>query len=142
MYGTRYWLPGSADSRFFRILSSRLPHSGRLLLSTGCSTVIAPVTSRVTEGLTSMSVDGILRYWSSRELAAAGSASRVQFQSYAEAYDEDFEDVRRRVPDMSRLRETISYRNQHDLDGIIQSVIQHQQAGGEMAGEPPSASVD
>jgi UDP-glucose 4-epimerase len=77
-----------------------------------------------------------------RVITAAGSASRVRFQSYAEAYDEDFEDVRRRVPDMSRLRETISYRNQHDLEGIIQSVIQHQQAGGETAGKPPSGSVD
>ena len=32
----------------------------------------------------------------------------IQFQSYAEAYGEDFEDCRRRVPDLTRLR---SHRN-------------------------------
>ena len=60
-------------------------------------------------------------------IAATESQSRVQFQSYADAYDEDFEDVRRRVPDMSRLHATIGYRNQHDLPGTIRAVVQHRQ---------------
>ncbi len=34
----------------------------------------------------------------------ANSRSPILFQSYTEAYDSDFEDVRRRVPDLSRLR--------------------------------------
>lgn len=63
-------------------------------------------------------------------IAATESQSKVQFQSYAEAYDKDFEDVRRRVPDMSRLHTTIAYRNQQDLPGTIRAVIEHQQLGG------------
>jgi UDP-glucose 4-epimerase len=46
----------------------------------------------------------------------------IEFQSYAEAYDQDFEDVRRRVPDLSRIRETIAYQPRHSLDDIIRDV--------------------
>jgi len=53
----------------------------------------------------------------------ANSLSLVQFQSYAEAYDEDFEDVRRRVPVLARLHRTISHRNRYDLEAIIRTVI-------------------
>jgi UDP-glucose 4-epimerase len=53
----------------------------------------------------------------------AHSASPVQFQSYADAYDEDFEDVRRRVPDLSRLHRTIPHRNRYDLEAVIRAVI-------------------
>ena len=56
-------------------------------------------------------------------IAAAGSESAVDFQTYANAYDEDFEDIRRRVPDLTRLRSTIDYKPQYDLDAIIRSVI-------------------
>ena len=56
-------------------------------------------------------------------VAAADSESQIEFQSYADAYDENFEDIRRRVPDLSRLRETIEYHPQYDLAGIIRDVI-------------------
>lgn len=46
----------------------------------------------------------------------------LEFQSYAEAYDHDFEDVRRRVPDLTRIRNTIAYQPQHTLDDIIRDV--------------------
>ncbi|MCH5373937.1 MAG: GDP-mannose 4,6-dehydratase, partial [Planctomycetes bacterium] len=55
--------------------------------------------------------------------AAAYSDSTVQYQSYSDAYDDDFEDVRRRVPDLSRLRQAIAHRNRYDLEAIIRSVI-------------------
>ncbi len=58
-----------------------------------------------------------------RVIAAAGSNSKIEFQSYSTAYDEDFEDIRRRVPDLSRLRETIGYEAEYDLDAIIRAVI-------------------
>lgn len=51
-----------------------------------------------------------------------GSSSAIEFQSYSQAYDEDFEDVRRRVPDLTRLRTTIPYRREHDLDAIIREL--------------------
>ena len=48
----------------------------------------------------------------------------IQFQSYSEAYDKDFEDVRRRVPDLTRLRETIGFQPKYDLAGIIKEVVE------------------
>lgn len=59
-----------------------------------------------------------------RVLALSGSPSTIEFQTYTEAYDKDFEDIRRRVPDLTRLRTTIAYAPQRDLDAIIQDVIQ------------------
>jgi UDP-glucose 4-epimerase len=47
----------------------------------------------------------------------------VQFQTYAEAYPGDFEDCRRRVPDLSRLRETIGYELHYDICDIIREVV-------------------
>lgn len=61
-------------------------------------------------------------------IALAGSDSQLQFQSYADAYDTDFEDVRRRVPDLTRLNETIPYQRNYDLDAIIRSVIEDRQS--------------
>ena len=63
-----------------------------------------------------------------RVVRLADSRSPVQFQSYADAYDEDFEDVRRRVPDLSRLQHTIRHRNQYDLDAVIRAVIAYSTA--------------
>jgi UDP-glucose 4-epimerase len=64
-----------------------------------------------------------IRQLAERVIALSGSRSTIEFQSYTEAYDADFEDVRRRVPDLSRLRATIAYRSKFDLDGIIGDVI-------------------
>lgn len=58
-----------------------------------------------------------------RVVALAESGSTIEFQSYRAAYDDDFEDVRRRVPDLARLRETVAYRPRYDLDGIIREVL-------------------
>lgn len=44
--------------------------------------------------------------------------AKIEFQSYRQAYDDDFEDIRRRVPDLTRLRNTIDYRPQHTLESI------------------------
>lgn len=61
----------------------------------------------------------------------AGSASPIVFQSYTAAYDADFEDVRRRVPDLTRLKATIRYTPRYDLEAIVRDVIAWQrQAGG------------
>ena len=61
-------------------------------------------------------------------VAATNPNVPIQFKSYSEAYDEDFEDVRRRVPDLSRLRETIGFEPKYDLAGIIKEVVESKQA--------------
>jgi UDP-glucose 4-epimerase len=52
----------------------------------------------------------------------------IVFQSYAEAYDQDFEDVRSRIPDLSRLRRTIRFRGQYQLDAIIREIVEQTRA--------------
>jgi UDP-glucose 4-epimerase len=58
-----------------------------------------------------------------RVAAAVDPQLQIVFQSYAEAYSADFEDVRSRVPDLTRLRATIDFRLRYDLDAIIRDVI-------------------
>ena len=53
----------------------------------------------------------------------SNSTSQIQFQSYTDAYDADFEDIRRRVPDLSRLQQTIDYQPKYDLEAIVQQLI-------------------
>ncbi|HJN07924.1 MAG: SDR family NAD(P)-dependent oxidoreductase [Pirellulaceae bacterium] len=64
-----------------------------------------------------------------RVIGASGSTSEIRFQSYAAAYDESFEDIRRRVPDLTKLHRTISYRPEFDLDGIIKGVVEAKRSG-------------
>ena len=59
-------------------------------------------------------------------IAAAGSKSSLQFESYAQAYDEDFEDIRRRIPDLSRLQQTIGYKPQFTLADVIRELVDSQ----------------
>lgn len=55
-------------------------------------------------------------------IAICESDSTIEFQTYTEAYDESFEDIRRRVPDLSRIREMIGDPNHYDIDQIIRDV--------------------
>ena len=64
-------------------------------------------------------------------VALAGSSSPIEFQTYAEAYDQDFEDVRRRIPVLARLHATVAYRNRHDLDATIREVIDARRAASQ-----------
>jgi UDP-glucose 4-epimerase len=55
----------------------------------------------------------------------AGSSSPVQYVPYDEAYEAGFEDMPRRVPDITKLRQLIGYEPKMGLDEIIRSVIEH-----------------
>lgn len=58
-----------------------------------------------------------------RTIDLAGSQSTITFIPYDQAYEEGFEDMRRRVPDISRIRHTIGWEPAIDLDGILTRVI-------------------
>jgi UDP-glucose 4-epimerase len=58
-----------------------------------------------------------------RVAAAVDPGVPITFQSYADAYSTDFEDVRARVPDLGRLRATIDYRPRQALDEIIRELV-------------------
>jgi UDP-glucose 4-epimerase len=68
-----------------------------------------------------------------------GSTSPIVFVPYAQAFDHTFEDMRRRVPDISTLRRLIGYEPRVQLDGIIDSVMQYWKA--EEAARPGRAEV-
>ena len=63
-----------------------------------------------------------------RVIARVNPAAKIEFTSYADAYDESFEDIRRRVPVLTRIREAIEYQPKNNLDSIIDSVAEYQRA--------------
>lgn len=54
--------------------------------------------------------------------AKTGSASPIEFVPYDQVFDEDFEDMPRRVPDISKIAAYIGYRPTVHLDEIIEHV--------------------
>lgn len=58
-----------------------------------------------------------------RVIAAVDPALQTEFISYAQAYSEDFEDCRRRVPDLSKLRNLTGLRAEYGLDDVIRELV-------------------
>jgi len=54
------------------------------------------------------------------------SDSEIVFVPYDQAYEEGFEDMPRRVPDISRVSQLVGFRPAMSLDGILESVVDHQ----------------
>jgi UDP-glucose 4-epimerase len=54
------------------------------------------------------------------------SSSEIVFVPYDEAYEEGFEDMPRRIPDISKVGELVGFRPNMNLDGILKSVIDYQ----------------
>ena len=53
------------------------------------------------------------------------SQSEIVFVPYDEAYEEGFEDMPRRVPDTTKVRNMVGFKPQVKLDGILQTVIEY-----------------
>jgi UDP-glucose 4-epimerase len=58
-----------------------------------------------------------------RDLSA--SQSTIKFIPYEEAYESGFEDMPRRVPELSKVRKMIGYEPKHSLDDILVQVIDY-----------------
>ncbi len=58
--------------------------------------------------------------------AVTRSNSPIEYVSYDSAYGPEFEDMNRRVPDLSRIRETIGYQPTMQLTDIIRCVAEYQ----------------
>ena len=54
-----------------------------------------------------------------------GSKSEIVLVPYAQAYEEGFEDMPRRIPDLTKIKKLIGYDPKVDLDGLLDRVIQH-----------------
>jgi UDP-glucose 4-epimerase len=87
---------------------------------------------------TPSSVGGVFNVGSDEEVSisrlaemvrdAAGSRSEIRLVPYAEAYAEGFEDMQRRVPDLTKLERTIGFRPRTPLATIIADVVADQRA--------------
>jgi len=65
-----------------------------------------------------------------RVKALTGSKSEIEFIPYEQAYVEGFEDMRRRVPDLSRIAAAVGYKPKRSLDDILKDVIEEMQSKG------------
>jgi UDP-glucose 4-epimerase len=64
-----------------------------------------------------------IRQLAERVIDATGSSSKIVYVPYEEAYAPGFEDMRRRVPDLSKIHGLIGYEPQYTLDDILRRVI-------------------
>ena len=58
--------------------------------------------------------------------AATGSASPIKLIPYDQAYEAGFEDMPRRVPDISKIQKLVGYQPTLGLDDILRKVIEEQ----------------
>jgi UDP-glucose 4-epimerase len=63
-----------------------------------------------------------------RVIGATGSSSKIRFIPYEEAYAKGFEDMRRRVPDISKIHDLTGWKPQRELDSIIAEVVEEARA--------------
>ncbi len=63
------------------------------------------------------------------------SDSEIVFVPYDEAYEEGFEDMPRRVPDISKISELVGFRPEMSLEGILESVVDYQVGRRRAVGE-------
>ena len=66
--------------------------------------------------------------------ALAGSTSPIKLIPFDQAYESGFEDMPRRVPDLTKITAMIGYQTKHTLDDILGRVIAHTRATLEPAG--------
>lgn len=57
-----------------------------------------------------------------RVIERTNSTSTIRFIPYSEAYPPGFEDMQRRVPDVSKIKKIIGWEPQYSLDSIIDSI--------------------
>lgn len=76
-----------------------------------------------------------MRELAERVIARTGSSSPVKLVPYEEAYTGGFEDMQRRIPDISKIRELIGFIPKMNLDAAIDSVLAYYRAkeGGVVA---------
>jgi len=58
-----------------------------------------------------------------RIIELTGSRSEICYVPYEQAYSKGFEDMRRRVPDVTKLRQTIGYTPDTPLDDVLNRII-------------------
>jgi len=58
-------------------------------------------------------------------IEVAGSGSKIRFESYEDAYGRNFEDIRRRVPDLSKLEALTGSKPSMSLRHILRDIVEN-----------------
>ena len=66
-----------------------------------------------------------IRDLADRVRTLAKSESSIKFVPYDEAYESGFEDMPRRLPDLTKVTQLIGYRPRHDLNDILIQVLEY-----------------
>jgi len=66
-----------------------------------------------------------IRRLAERVIELTGSESTIRLVPFEEAYGPDFEDMQRRVPDLSKIQKAIGYAPRYTLDDIIRDIIDY-----------------
>lgn len=64
-----------------------------------------------------------IRELAEKVVAATGSQSKIVYVPYEEAYAPGFEDMRRRVPDLSKIHQLIGYQPRYSFEDTLRRVI-------------------
>lgn len=62
-------------------------------------------------------------------ISMTDSKSEIVYKKYEEVYEKDFEDMQRRVPDISKIKRLTGWVPNRDLDSILLDVIAHEKNG-------------
>ena len=60
-----------------------------------------------------------------RVIKLTESSSKINRVSYETAYNPGFEDMQRRVPDITKIKKTVGWAPEYSLDAIITDVADH-----------------
>jgi UDP-glucose 4-epimerase len=74
-----------------------------------------------------------IRQLAAEVIARVNPRLKIEYLPYREAYGNDFEDVRRRVPDLTRLERTIGKKPSMPLGEILDDIIRWKRAQGASA---------
>jgi UDP-glucose 4-epimerase len=68
------------------------------------------------------------------------STSDVSLVPYADVYAQSFEDIRRRVPDLTKIESVVGYRPEIGLDALLARIVEHERkhAASELVDSDPS----
>ncbi len=56
---------------------------------------------------------------------ASKSKSKIEYMAYADVFEEGFEDMMKRMPDITKIEKAIGYKRKYTLDQIIERVINY-----------------
>ncbi len=79
-----------------------------------------------------------IRELAERVLTVTGSQSKIIYIPYDEAYAPGFEDMRRRVPDLGKIRGIIGYEPRYTLDDTIKRVVAYERERTQKQSKEPT----